>query len=80
MITRPPHISSRSHIQLLLISPLNTALKCNRYVQNIIILLCFIKVLGFLFFHLMLHSFDYNVHVEGLLPANLCLVTLLSLE
>ena len=23
---------------------------------------------------------DYNMHVEGLLPANLCLVTLLSLE
>ena len=31
-------------------------------------------------FNLILCSDDYNVHVEGLLPANLCLVTLLSLE
>ena len=32
------------------------------------------------FLHLMLHSSNYNMHVEGLLPANLCLVTLLSSE
>ena len=31
-------------------------------------------------FHLVLHSYDYNVHVEDLLPAKLCLVTLFSLE
>ena len=31
-------------------------------------------------FHLILRSYDYNMHVEGLLPANLCLVTLLSFE
>ena len=30
------------------------------------------------FLKLMLRSYDYNMHVEGLLPANLCLVTLLS--
>ena len=34
----------------------------------------------FYFFHLMLHSYDYNVYVEDLLPANLCLVTLLRSE
>ena len=33
-----------------------------------------------LFFHLILHSYDYNMHVERLLPASLRLVTLLSLE
>ena len=27
-----------------------------------------------LFFHLVLRSYDYNMHVEGLLPADLCLV------
>ena len=31
-------------------------------------------------FHLLIHSYDYNMYVEGLLPANLSLVTLLSLE
>ena len=34
----------------------------------------------FSFFHLILHSYDYNKHVEGLLPASLCLATLLSSE
>ena len=29
-------------------------------------------------FYLILLSNDYNMHVEGLLPVNLCLVTLLS--
>ena len=29
-------------------------------------------------FHLILRSYDYNMHVEGFLPANLCLVILLS--
>ena len=29
-------------------------------------------------FHL--HPYDYNVHVEGLLPVSSCIVTLLSLE
>ena len=28
--------------------------------------------------HLVLRSYDYNLHVAGLLPANSCLVTLLS--
>ena len=27
--------------------------------------------------HLILRSYDYNMHVEGLLSANLCLLTLL---
>ena len=36
-------------------------------------------LLGFIF-HLILHSYDYNRHAEGLLPANLCLVTLLNSE
>ena len=30
------------------------------------------------FFHLLFYSYDYNMHVEGLLPDYLCLVTLLS--
>ena len=30
--------------------------------------------------HLILCCYGYNMHVEGLLPANFCLVTLLSLE
>ena len=30
--------------------------------------------------HLTLHSYDYNTHVEGLLPAKLCLVTLFTSE
>ena len=34
----------------------------------------------FYFVHFTLHTYDYKIHVEGLLPANLCLVTLLSLE
>ena len=34
----------------------------------------------FHFIHLIFHSYDYNMHVEGLVPANLCLVTLLSSE
>ena len=29
---------------------------------------------------LMLRSYDHKIHVEGLLPVNLCLVSLLSLE
>ena len=32
------------------------------------------------FFLLILHFYDYNMHIEGLLPANLCLATLLSSE
>ena len=32
------------------------------------------------FVHLILHFYDYNMDVEVLLPANLCLVTLLSSE
>ena len=32
------------------------------------------------FVHLILCCYDYNVHVEGLLPANLCSVTFLSSE
>ena len=36
-------------------------------------------VLG-LFFGLIVHAYDYNIHVEGLLPAKMCLVTLISLE
>ena len=32
------------------------------------------------FFHLRFYSYDYNMHVEGLLPDYLCLVTLLSSE
>ena len=31
-------------------------------------------------FHLLLCSYDYNMHVEVLLPANLFLVTLVSSE
>ena len=31
-------------------------------------------------FHLILHSYDCNMHVEGLLPANVCLVTSLTSE
>ena len=31
-------------------------------------------------FHLMLHSYDHNMHVVGLLSPKLCLVTLLSSE
>ena len=34
----------------------------------------------FISFQLILCSYDYNVHVEGLLPASLCLVTLLNME
>ena len=30
--------------------------------------------------HLILSSYDYNMHVEGLLPVKMCLVTLLSSE
>jgi len=30
------------------------------------------------YFDIILLSYDYNMHIEGLLPANLCLVTLLS--
>ena len=30
------------------------------------------------FFHLLFYSYDYNMHVEGLLPDYLCFVTLLS--
>ena len=33
-----------------------------------------------MFFHLILRTYDYHMHVEGLLPANLCLITLLSSE
>ena len=29
---------------------------------------------------ILLNLYDYNMHVEGLLPANLCLVTFLSSE
>ena len=32
------------------------------------------------FFHLTLHSCDYNMYVEGFLPASLCLVTLFNSE
>ena len=32
----------------------------------------------FHFCHLILRSYDYNMYVEGLLPAKLCLVNLLS--
>jgi len=31
-------------------------------------------------FRLILHSYDYNMHIEGLLPAILCLGILLSSE
>ena len=31
-------------------------------------------------FHLLFYSYDYNMHVEGLLSDSLCLVTLLSSE
>jgi len=31
-------------------------------------------------FHLMLHSYDYNIHVEILLTLSLCLFSLLSSE
>ena len=34
----------------------------------------------FNFYHLILRSYNYNMHVEGLLPDNCYLVTLLSLE
>ena len=34
----------------------------------------------FYFFHLIFRSYDYNKHVAGLLPANVCLVTSLSSE
>ena len=37
-----------------------------------------LKLLGYIFF--ILRSYYYNMLVEGLLPANLCLVILLSLE
>ena len=37
-----------------------------------------VAALGFHFFHLILRSYDYNIHVESLLPASLCLVTLLN--
>ena len=36
------------------------------------------QLLGFMFS--LLHSYDYNMHVEGLLPASLCSVTLVSSE
>ena len=32
------------------------------------------------FFYLIIHSYNYNMHVDGLLSANLCLVTLLYSE
>ena len=32
----------------------------------------------FHFVHLILHFYDYNMCIESLLPANLCLVTLLT--
>jgi len=32
------------------------------------------------FLCLILHSYDYNILVEGLVPAKLCLVTLLHME
>jgi hypothetical protein len=35
-------------------------------------------LLLFTFCHLVLCSYDYNLHVAGLLTANSCLVTLLS--
>ena len=35
------------------------------------------QLLGFISY-LLLHSYDENIHVESLRPANLCLVTLLS--
>ena len=34
----------------------------------------------FIFFHLIFRSYDYNMHAECLLSANLCLVTLTSSE
>ena len=37
------------------------------------------QLIGFIF-HLISPSYDYNTHVEGLLSANLCLVTLYSAE
>ena len=39
-----------------------------------------VSVLRFYFVHLILCSYDYNMHFESLMSANLCLVTLLSLE
>ena len=38
------------------------------------------SVRRFYFFHLVLRSHDNNMHVEGLPPTNLCLVTLLRSE
>ena len=40
------------------------------------------RVLGpkFFRFHLILRSYDYNMHVEGLLSASVCLVTLLFIK
>ena len=32
------------------------------------------------FVYIILRSYDYNIHVEGLMYASLCLITLLSLE
>ena len=34
------------------------------------------QLVRFIFIYLILRSYDLNMHVEGLLPANLCLVTL----
>ena len=34
------------------------------------------QLLGLIYY--ILRSYDYNMHVEGLLPANFCLVTVLS--
>ena len=36
--------------------------------------------LRFINFHLIIYSYEYNMHIGSLLPANLCLVTLLSSE
>ena len=38
------------------------------------------EILDFIFAHLVLLSYDYYMHDEGLLPVSLCSVTLLSSE
>ena len=52
--------------------------QCVKYLLNVANLR--LSAPGFYLFHLVLCSYDYNMHVEGLLPASLCLVNLISSE
>ena len=38
------------------------------------------QLMHYFLFHLILHSYDYSVHIESLQLAKLCLVTLLKSE